>query len=273
MTQRYYKALQHAIKAHDGQYDKGGEPYILHSLYVSSLMDTDDEEIVALFHDTIEDTDYTLEDIDSWGFGELVDAVDCISKRKEESYDEYILRVCSNKMSLKVKIADMKHNSDLSRIKEATGKDRLRNEKYNKWLPVLEKQLKILNSELLISPIDMDEVSTNKYGVNEKIRVHITSEEEMKRAGFRKTRNKWVFTKDLTGEDEIGLYVTINEDDPRDLDIQVIDENFGQPYDYQYILNRSNNEFALRIKELVEVEIERLQSFGVISGHLYGEYI
>jgi len=145
-----YKALEYAIRAHDGQYDKGNHPYILHPLQVSTMVDTDEEKIVALLHDVVEDTDCTLNDIaealsrdftaNSYDTELIIHAVDCITKRKGEKYADYIKRVCSNWLSINVKIADMTHNCDVSRLDtdvQATGLlDRLR-QKYGKWLPVL----------------------------------------------------------------------------------------------------------------------------------------
>ena len=162
MNDRFYQALCCAIKAYDGQYDnngahyydrsdalyygKNGVPYILHPLHVSTLVETEEDKIVALFHDIVECTEYTLDDIEAWGFGDLKDAVDCITQRKNiESYAEYIERVCSNPISLKVKIAYMRHYSDLSQLNTITEKDKKMHEKYCQWLPILESRLALHN--------------------------------------------------------------------------------------------------------------------------------
>ena len=136
----FYKALLYAAKAHDGQYDKSGEPYILHPISVSSLVKSEDEKILALLHDIVEDTDYTLEDVKSWGFEHLTEALDCLSRREDEPYEDFIPRVLKNRLAIKVKIADMKHN--LSRCDKLPPNEQGLVKKYEKWLPVLESELK-----------------------------------------------------------------------------------------------------------------------------------
>ena len=136
----FYKALSFAAKAHDGQYDKAGEPYILHPIAVSSLLTNKDEIILALLHDIVEDTAYTLDDIAALGFGHLTNALDCLSRREGEMYDEFISRILQNRMAAKVKVADIKHN--LSRIGNLPENERGFADRYKKWLPVLEAELK-----------------------------------------------------------------------------------------------------------------------------------
>lgn len=139
MTKNVYKAMVYAIKAHDGQYDKIGEPYILHPLQVAYSLETEDEIIAALLHDVVEDTDHTFDDIAAWGFGHLTNALDCLTRRKEETYREFIHRICKNRLATAVKIADMKHN--MSRIDNLPENERGLINRYEKWLPVLEKCL------------------------------------------------------------------------------------------------------------------------------------
>jgi len=135
----FIKALSYAIKAHDSQYDKAGEPYILHPLGVSELVEHEDEKVLAILHDIVEDTDFTLENVEAWGFGHLTDALDCLTRRKNETYAEFIRRILPNPLAVTVKIADMKHN--ISRINNLPEHERGLTDRYNKWLPVLEKQL------------------------------------------------------------------------------------------------------------------------------------
>jgi (p)ppGpp synthase/HD superfamily hydrolase len=110
-------------------------------------METEDEIIVALLHDVVEDTAFTLDDIRAWGFGHLADAIDCLTKRKDETYREFISRVCNNRLATAVKIADMRHN--LSRIDALPENERGLADRYNKWLPVLEAESKRQQSGLL----------------------------------------------------------------------------------------------------------------------------
>jgi len=142
----YNKALEWAIKAHDGQYDKSGKPYVLHPINVSLLLESEDEKALALLHDIIEDTEYTLGDVAEWGFEHLTEALDCLSRRKGlETYREFIARICQNELAVKVKIADLKHN--LSRIDTLPAKERGLKDRYMKWLPVLEARLKEMRQE------------------------------------------------------------------------------------------------------------------------------
>ncbi len=133
------KALIMAYEAHKNQVDKGGEPYYLHPIYVALTVQGETEKIVALLHDIVEDTDITLEDLRREGFSEqVIEAVDAITHRGED-YDEYIKKVKSNPTATKVKIADIHHNMDITRLKEVTEKDKARIEKYKRALKYLQE--------------------------------------------------------------------------------------------------------------------------------------
>lgn len=135
-----YKAYKIARKAHEGQVDKGGRPYINHPLTVAKNVKGHEEKIVALLHDVVEDSNYSLEDIKSFGFSEnVVKSIECLTRDKDEDYDNYIKRILSNPIAVKVKIADMEHNSDLSRIPLITEEIRQRVKKYEHYLKVLSK--------------------------------------------------------------------------------------------------------------------------------------
>jgi hypothetical protein len=137
---RYEKALLFAVKAHDGQYDKAGEPYILHPLQVSFAVEGDDAKILALLHDVVEDTSITLDDVEKENFGfRMRHALDCLTRREGETYKNFIARVMTNSLAVRVKIADMKHN--LSRINNLPPKEQDITDRYNKWLPVLEERM------------------------------------------------------------------------------------------------------------------------------------
>ncbi len=106
---------------------------------LAKAMETDDEIIVALLHDVVEDTDTTIDDLIEAGFNDnVLNALVAITKRDDESYDEYLEQVRKNPVATKVKLADLKHNSDLTRINNPTEKDYNRVEKYHKYIELLE---------------------------------------------------------------------------------------------------------------------------------------
>ena len=125
-------ALQIAQKAHAGQVDKAGKDYILHPMTVASYMDTDIEKTIAYLHDVLEDTDVTVDALRKIFPNEIVDTLITLTYRKDESYFEYIQRVSKSKLAKKVKVADLLHNLDITRIKEPTKQDYERLEKYKK---------------------------------------------------------------------------------------------------------------------------------------------
>lgn len=111
------KAIVIAVNAHIGQLDKGGAPYILHPMRVMMRMETISGKIIALFHDIVEDTHISIEDLRNEGFSDAVlDGVDCITKRNNEKYSDYIERVIGNPLSAECKLEDMRDNSNIYRI-------------------------------------------------------------------------------------------------------------------------------------------------------------
>ena len=126
-----YIALAIAKKAHAGQVDKAGVDYMQHPLYVANQVKTEQEKAVALLHDVIEDSDVTADDLLASGLSnEVVAAVQILTKKKGQSYQEYLEKVKSNNLARIVKLADLKHNSDLSRLKSVTNTDYERVKKY-----------------------------------------------------------------------------------------------------------------------------------------------
>ncbi len=118
--------------AHRGQTDKSGAPYYLHPFTVSEKVEGEDEKIVALLHDVIEDTDIGSDTITDL-FGPTVsEAVLSVTRREGESYMDFVGRAKQNPIGRKVKLADLEHNMDLSRLRTVTEKDRERLEKYRK---------------------------------------------------------------------------------------------------------------------------------------------
>ncbi|MFT8352438.1 HD domain-containing protein [Clostridium saccharoperbutylacetonicum] len=139
------KAIALAANAHEGQVDKAGEPYILHPLRLMLSRKNESERICAVLHDVIEDTDITLDNLRNQGFSEeVITALDALSRRENESYDDFISRILYNKLACYIKLADLKDNMDLSRIEVPTERDYQRTKKYRKAADrirnVLEKE-------------------------------------------------------------------------------------------------------------------------------------
>ena len=131
-------ALSIARQAHEGQLDKAGVDYIEHPIYVASQVDTEEEKAVALLHDVIEDSPFTAEELLLAGLPEtVVTAVQILSKKKGQDYQTYLENVKSNSLARVVKLAALKHNSDLSRLSSVTDKDLERFEKYKKAIDYL----------------------------------------------------------------------------------------------------------------------------------------
>ncbi len=130
------KAIRIAAQAHQGQRDKGGELYILHPLRVMLQMALEEERIAAVLHDIIEDTDWTEDGLRKEGFSEeVLEVVDCLTRKENESYDEFIERVRLNSIATRIKLADLEDNMDLKRITEPTEEDWERAKKYHwAWL-------------------------------------------------------------------------------------------------------------------------------------------
>ena len=131
-------ALSLAKKAHRGQFDKAGIDYIEHPIFVASQVDSEEEKAVALLHDVIEDSSVTAEELLNAGLPEtVVTAVQILSKKKGQDYQTYLKTVKSNPLARAVKLADLKHNSDLSRLETITDKDLEGLEKYKKAIDYL----------------------------------------------------------------------------------------------------------------------------------------
>ena len=132
-------AIDVATKAHEGQVDKGGNPYILHPKAVADSLNDTEDKIVAYLHDVCEDTDTTLDDLINMGFTyRIVSSVRILTKTKDTSYDKYLKQVKKDSNAWHVKMADLKHNMDISRIPHPTKKDFERVEKYKNALSFLE---------------------------------------------------------------------------------------------------------------------------------------
>jgi (p)ppGpp synthase/HD superfamily hydrolase len=110
------QALQIAAKAHEGQKDKEGLPYILHPLRAMMRVQGKEAQMVAILHDVVEDTSVTLDDLRQAGFSEeVLAAVWCVTHRKDEPYADYVVRCKANEVAKRVKLADLEDNSRLDR--------------------------------------------------------------------------------------------------------------------------------------------------------------
>ena len=126
-----------AEKLHRGQTDKAGQPYIGHPTRVAGRLEQPEEQVVGWLHDTVEDTGLTLEEAAEQFGPETAAALDAVTRRAWEDWDDYLLRVKANPVAAQVKISDLIDNSNLSRIPHITMKDVKRQEKYNKALQFL----------------------------------------------------------------------------------------------------------------------------------------
>ena len=125
------RAIMVAFTAHQGQVDKAGKPYILHPLTVAMKQQSEEGFIVGMLHDVVEDSDITIDFLKEQGFSDaVIEAVQLLTHDKNEDYFDYIRRVKKNSLAKGVKLADLMHNSDLTRLPEITDKDRKRAKKY-----------------------------------------------------------------------------------------------------------------------------------------------
>ena len=125
-------AMRIAYDAHHGQVDRAGLPYVFHPYHLAEQMDDEDSICVALLHDVVEDTDTTLDDLRDMGFpAQVVDALALLTHDPAVPYMDYVATIKTNPLAAKVKLADLTHNSDLTRIPGEPGpKDLARREKY-----------------------------------------------------------------------------------------------------------------------------------------------
>lgn len=130
-----------ARRAHEGQTDKAGKPYIEHPAWVAAHVDGDEARAAAWLHDVLEDTDATADDLARAGIPErVVAAVRALTHAPGESYEEYLARVAGDPLAVRVKLADLAHNSDLSRIPCPTERDRERAAKYRRAVAFLQRR-------------------------------------------------------------------------------------------------------------------------------------
>ncbi len=132
------KAMKIAYKAHEGQTDKSGIPYVFHPLHVAEQMEDEASTIAALLHDVPEDTGITLLDLEKAGFPKAVlEAVALLTRGREVPYLDYIRKLKKNSVARAVKLADLVHNSDISRLDEVTKEDKKRLHVYEQAIEIL----------------------------------------------------------------------------------------------------------------------------------------
>lgn len=137
-TELTKKALRLCFEAHKDQLDKSGLPYVFHPFHLAEQMDTEETVCVALLHDVVEDTDYTLEDLIAMGFPKPVtDALALMTHDENVPYLDYVSKLKDNPVARQVKLADLKHNSDLTRLDRVDEKALERVEKYRKAMELL----------------------------------------------------------------------------------------------------------------------------------------
>ncbi len=133
------KALKLCFAAHKYQLDKSGMPYVFHPFHLAEQMTDEETTVVALLHDVVEDTSYTIEDLREMGFPESVlEAIRLMTHEDGESYLDYVARLKANPIARAVKLADLQHNSDLTRLDTVDERALARVEKYKKAIALLE---------------------------------------------------------------------------------------------------------------------------------------
>lgn len=145
MKHNLNKMIVLATTEFDGIYDRGGVPYILHCLKVMHYLKSEDDELqqIAVGHDLIEDRkNVTYKLLRDMGFSErVIEGIRCLTKVPGETEEEYLAKVLSNPDAIRVKLADLRHNSDIRRLKGVTAKDLARIEKYHKMYLILKEHV------------------------------------------------------------------------------------------------------------------------------------
>jgi (p)ppGpp synthase/HD superfamily hydrolase len=133
------KALKLCFDIHKEQVDKSGLPYVFHPFHLAEQMETEDTTIVALLHDVVEDSDLTLDDLRQMGFGDtVIAALALLTHDPAVEYMDYVRAVKDNPIARAVKLADLRHNSDLTRLDTVDEKALARREKYLQAMTLLK---------------------------------------------------------------------------------------------------------------------------------------
>lgn len=132
------KALKLCFKTHKDQVDKTDMPYVFHPFHLAEQMDDEISTVCALLHDVVEDSDMTLEGLAGMGFPtQVIEVLSLLTHAEGVPYMDYVREIAKNPIAKKVKIADLTHNSDLTRMDEVDEWALLRNEKYREALRIL----------------------------------------------------------------------------------------------------------------------------------------
>lgn len=135
------KAMQLCFRAHKDQLDKSGLPYVFHPFHLAEQMQDEDTTVVALLHDVVEDSEFTLDDLASMGFNaRVIAAVSLMTHADDVPYMDYVAEIRKNPIARAVKLADLAHNSDLSRLDTVDETALKRVEKYKKAILILEER-------------------------------------------------------------------------------------------------------------------------------------
>ena len=138
-TEMTKKALKVCFDAHKEQLDKSGLPYVFHPFHLAEQMTEELSCTVALLHDVVEDSDYSLDDLAKMGFdGRVIEAVALMTHTEDVPYMEYVEKIKTNPIATAVKLADLRHNSDSSRLDTLTEWDLKREAKYKAAIALLE---------------------------------------------------------------------------------------------------------------------------------------
>jgi (p)ppGpp synthase/HD superfamily hydrolase len=133
------KAMQICFRAHRDQVDKSGIPYVFHPIHLAEQMTDEDTTVVALLHDVVEDTHYTLEDLAAMGFSrQVLDAIGLMTHADGVPYMDYVAKIKENPIARAVKLADLRHNSDLTRLDTVDDKAKARAQKYAQAIVLLK---------------------------------------------------------------------------------------------------------------------------------------
>lgn len=134
------KAMKLCFEAHKDQVDKSGVPYVFHPIHLAEQMDDELTTVAALLHDVVEDTDFTLDDLGDMGFPEKVlEALALLTHDDSVPYMEYVAQAGENPIARAVKLADLRHNSDLTRLNQVDERALERVKKYQQAMKLLEK--------------------------------------------------------------------------------------------------------------------------------------
>ena len=139
-TAKTKAALKLCFEAHKNQTDKSGMSYVFHPFHLAEQMKDEETTIAALLHDVVEDTDYTIADLEQMGFSSAVlDALKLLTHNDDTPYMEYVAKIKNNPIAKAVKLADLEHNSNLSRLDTIDEKALKRKEKYSQAIRLLNE--------------------------------------------------------------------------------------------------------------------------------------